>query len=53
MTSKLNIGLRRWGMSLALALTFNLSLWSLAASGPDAAIRADLDRFGALQWKTA
>jgi hypothetical protein len=53
MKSKSNLGLRRWGLSLVLALTVNLSLWSLAATGPDAAIRANLHQFGALQWKTA
>jgi hypothetical protein len=51
MKTKLNIGLRRWGLSLALALTVNLSLWSIAAMAP--AVRADHAGFGAVQWKIA
>lgn len=51
MKTKLNTDLRRWGFSLALALTVNLSLWAIALP-PDAGGAAFAD-FGAVQWKIA
>lgn len=52
MKTKLNIDLRRWGFSLALALTVNLTLWAIAALMPDVNSAGFAD-FGALQWKIA